>query len=155
MSCEEAVIKVEYASATFEVKEWVVHVKGDNVSDRLSGPHHKLDIAFSARNAAPGALNARPGLAVGFAESALAKEGLQQQELPFAFATDFASSHFDDVERAASTRVGADPKSPPWGSLFGKVLGNVKALAGETEEPTHNAEDAKEAKLLQRLVAEA
>ena len=53
MSCEEAVIKVEYASATFEVKEWVVHVKGDNVSDRLSGPHHKLDIAFSAKNVAP------------------------------------------------------------------------------------------------------
>ena len=42
-----------HSSATFEIRGWSIRVEGRPVYNRVSGPHHRLDVAFSGHDGAP------------------------------------------------------------------------------------------------------
>lgn len=46
--CEEFTARLGHSSASFEDRGWTIRVTGRPVYDRLSGPHHRLDVGFSA-----------------------------------------------------------------------------------------------------------
>ena len=51
--CEEFAARVGHSSATFEIRGWSIRVEGRPVYNRVSGPHHRLDVAFSGHEGAP------------------------------------------------------------------------------------------------------
>ena len=50
----ETIVRTAYASATFELPEWTVVVTGLPVYRRFAGPHHRLDVTYTARVGAGG-----------------------------------------------------------------------------------------------------
>ena len=51
--CEELAMEVDMASAVFAVRNWTITVRGNHVYDHITGPKHRIDLSFSARDGRP------------------------------------------------------------------------------------------------------
>ena len=52
-TCGGLTIKTSFSGASFTVGDWTLTVHGNYVYGRISGPQHRLDLAFKARGDAP------------------------------------------------------------------------------------------------------
>jgi len=132
--CEEFAARLGHSSARFEIRGWTIHVKGRPVYDRVRGPHHRLDVGFSAAAGAP--TRSHPHGLIGqsftnppeypregkvdmypreghFTTSAMAEGAIdgaaEMYEMAGPHATDFVFSRFDSAEADMHTEVSAGP----------------------------------------------
>ena len=52
-TCGRLTVKTTFSGASFTVGNWTLTVHGNYVYGRISGPQHRLDLAFKARGDAP------------------------------------------------------------------------------------------------------
>ena len=122
--CGGLTVKTTFSGASFTVGNWTLTVHGNYVYGRISGPQHRLDLAFKARGDAPARslphgiigqsfsstaprhgkkdLYPKEGRTVTSAMAEGAIEGrAAQYEMPSPHATNFAFSRFEGAEAPA------------------------------------------------------
>ena len=124
--CGGLTVKTTFSGASFTVGNWTLTVHGNYVYGRISGPQHRLDLAFKARGDAPARslphgiigqsfsstaprhgkkdLYPKEGRTVTSAMAEGAIEGrAAQYEMPSPHATNFAFSRFEGARQYVPT----------------------------------------------------